>query len=63
MLPMQKYGLKHRDCKTDQVEKNRSGKERAFTASSKATDGLLLDSEASSHLCPDGDEYPVVGLT
>uniref|UniRef100_A0AAV1U517 Polyprotein n=1 Tax=Peronospora matthiolae TaxID=2874970 RepID=A0AAV1U517_9STRA len=52
-----KYGHKRQDCKAEQVETERSGEERAFTASSRTSAGWLLDSGASSHMCPDRNEF------
>ena len=43
-----KYGHKRQDCKAAQVETERSGEERAFTASSRTSAGWLMDSGASS---------------
>ena len=52
-----KYGHKRQDCKAVQVETERSGEERVFTASSRMSAGWSVDSEASSHVCPDRDEF------
>ena len=52
-----KYGHKRQDCVVAQQETRQSGKERAFTASCQTSAGWLLDSGASSHMCPDRDEF------
>ena len=52
-----KYGHKRQDCVVAQQETRQSGEERAFTASCQTSAGWLLDSGASSHMCPDRDEF------
>ncbi|CAI5728481.1 unnamed protein product [Peronospora effusa] len=52
-----KYGHKRQDCKAAKVQTERTGTERAFTASSRTSAGWLLDSGARSHMCPNKDEF------
>ena len=50
-----KKGNKKQDCWKN-PDKKQNGEE-AFTVSNKATEGWLLDSGASSHMCPYKNEF------